>query len=137
MRAVRCDIQYSDPARAAVAVAAIATGALTFAMPLEPLPRVLAILWVLLLACRALRRLEAVTAIRLDSDGAIEILEDGNWRSGTVREGSVALPWLTAIRWRPAGARLDRALLLLPSMLAADEFRALRVLLRWSKPSTP
>ena len=134
MGAVRCEIQYSGPAHAAVVVAATATGALTFAMPIDPLLRVLAILWVLLLACRALRRLAAITAVRLDADGAIAVLEAGTWQAGTLREGSVALPWLTAIRWRPAGARFDRALLLLPSMLAADDFRALRVLLRWSKP---
>jgi hypothetical protein len=134
VRAVTCEIQYSGPARAAVVIAAIATGALAFAMPLQPLLQVLAILWVLLLACRALRRLDAVTAIRLDAEGAIAIREAGSWHEGAVRAGSVALPWLTAIRWRPAGARFDRALLLLPSMLAPDDFRALRVLLRWSKP---
>jgi hypothetical protein len=40
-------------------------------------------------------------------------------------------PWLVAVRWRPAGRWRDRSLLVVPDMLGADDFRRLRVLLKF------
>ena len=54
----------------------------------------------------------------------------GEWRQGTVRDGCVVLRWLVAIRWRPAGGRFDRALLLLPGMAGEEDLRKIRVILR-------
>lgn len=134
MGAVTCDIQYSGPSRRLVAGAALATMGLVLVTPLAPGWQVLALLWVALVACRSLRRLSQVLAVRLDEDGAIEVLDRGRWHPGRVRPGSVVLPWLTVVRWRPDGGRFDRAVFLLPSMVDPTVFRSLRVALKWGKP---
>jgi hypothetical protein len=59
---------------------------------------------------------------------------DGRWWQGRVAEGSFVAPWLTIVRWRPAGARFDRTILILPGMLSPQDFRRLRVLLRYGSP---
>jgi hypothetical protein len=133
MGAVTCDIQYSGASRAAVVAAAAATFCLMFATPLPVAWRVLALLWVTLVACRALRRLSQRVRVRVDEDGAVEVLEGGLQRRGRLRPGSVALPWLTVVRWRPAGGWRDHVLLVVPSAVEAQSFRTLRVLLRWGK----
>lgn len=134
MGAVTCDIQYSRAPRALVAGAAVATMAFVLVVPIAPRWQVLSLLWVALVACRSLRRLNELRAVRVDEDGAIEVLDCGRWRAGHVRPGCVALPWLTVIHWRPAGAWFDRAVFLLPSMLNPGVFRSLRVALRWGNP---
>jgi hypothetical protein len=40
---------------------------------------------------------------------------------------------ITSIVWRPDGARFSQAILLLPDMLPHDDFRRLRVLLRYGR----
>ena len=73
-----------------------------------------------------------VRALALDRSRAIRVRDGrGRWRSGIVQEGSFVAPWLTIVRWRPDGARFDRAFLVLPDMVGAEDFRRLRVLLRW------
>lgn len=134
MGPVTCDVQYSGRVGALCCAAAVATGAVLFAMPLEVPWRVGALAWVALVCCRALRSLARVGALVLEPDGTLHVRLDGAWRRGRVRDGSVVLPWLAVIRWRPDGARLDRALLLTAGMLPAESFRALRVRLRWAKP---
>jgi hypothetical protein len=42
-------------------------------------------------------------------------------------------PWFTSIVWRPDGSRVSRAIPLLPDMMGTDEFRRLRVLLRYGR----
>jgi toxin CptA len=59
-------------------------------------------------------------------------LKCGIRRTGMVGGGSFVAPWLTIVRWRPQGAYSDRTLLILPDMVDPEEFRRLRVLLRWS-----
>ena len=59
-------------------------------------------------------------------------MNEGGWRTGQVRDGSFVMPWLTIIRWRPEGKRLDRTLLLLPDMANAQDLRKIRVFLRWA-----
>jgi toxin CptA len=132
---VTCDIQYSGRVGALPCLAALATGVLAFAMPMEVPLRVVLLLWILLVTCGALRRLATVRRIRVDEDGAISVERaDGQALEGYVRRGSCVLPWLVVIRWRPRGAWIDRTLLVLPRMTAPEPFRALRVLLRWQKP---
>ena len=134
MGPVNCDVQYSGRVAAFCCAAAVATGAVVFAMPLGIAWRVGALAWTALLCCRALRSLDRVGALSLEADGTLHVQVDGAWRRGRVRDGSVVLPWLVVIRWRPDGAWLDRVVLLVPGMVPADAFRALRVLLRWAKP---
>jgi len=56
---------------------------------------------------------------------------DGGRAACRILGGSVALPWLVVLRLRPQGGRLAWPVALLPDALAAEEFRALRVALRW------
>jgi len=56
---------------------------------------------------------------------------DGGRTACRILGGSVALPWLVVLRLRPQGRRLAWPVALLPDALAAEEFRALRVALRW------
>lgn len=64
------------------------------------------------------------------------------WRTGATSDGVVLDAsyvgwWLTCIVWRPDGAPWwlsSRTLLFLPDTLAAEEFRQLRVLLRYGVP---
>jgi hypothetical protein len=82
----------------------------------------------------ALRRgPRGVCRLRIDRSKVIEVADaSGRWRCGALRDGSFVAPWLTIVRWRPAGARFDRTLVILPDMLDAEVFRHLRVLLRWA-----
>jgi hypothetical protein len=76
----------------------------------------------------------AVRWLRIDAGGAIEVADgEGLLREGRLAAGSFVAPWLTVVRWRPRGARFDRAILVLPGMAPQDELRALRVVLRWAE----
>lgn len=75
-----------------------------------------------------------------DADGApdrVEVVYAGGRRfSGSVAEGSLVLPYLVILRCRPDGARWWQPLpnwLLLPDAVAPDDFRRLRVRLRWGR----
>jgi hypothetical protein len=62
---------------------------------------------------------------------------DGRSRDGSILDASYVGASLTTIVWRPDRAprfRLARTILILPDMLPADEFRRLRVLLRYGRP---
>jgi len=53
--------------------------------------------------------------------------------AGHVRGASYVGAHLTTIVWRPDGARRSRTVLILPDMLPEDDFRRLRVLLRYGR----
>ena len=142
--------KYSDapceialvPSRSApwiIGSAALATLALLAAAPgLVPL-RILAGTWVACASIEAihsralLRGRRAVRALRLSRDGEIELQDAlGRWHEGIVEQGSFVAPWLTIVRWRGAGARFARTLPILPDMVPEEDFRRVRVMLRWS-----
>jgi hypothetical protein len=50
-----------------------------------------------------------------------------------VRAATYVGAWVTTIVWRPDGARWSRAILVLPDMLPAEDFRRLRVMLRYAR----
>jgi len=110
-----------------VALAAAATLALVAASPLPLAGTLLLATWTACVAIDAVRRSRQSRELALAGDGSLTV----DARPGVVREGCFVAPWLTVIRWRPAGARFDHTLLVLPDMLPADDFRRLRVLLRW------
>ena len=122
-----------------VAVVALSTIALIALTPGAAALRILAATWIACAALEALHALalrrgaRAVRSMVLQRSGAIEVETSGG-RSlyGEVRDGSFVAPWLTIIHWRPEGTRFDRTLVVLPDMLAPDDFRRLRVLLRWT-----
>ena len=135
-----CEISLGPSRSAAwgVAVASLATLALLAATPGVLRLRILFATWI---ACAALEALHsrallrgrrAARAVSLARGGEIAVQDAlGAWRTGSLSEGSFVAPWLTVIRWRPAEARFDRAVPILPDMLSPEDFRRLRVLLRW------
>ena len=62
---------------------------------------------------------------------------DGRSRAGTILDDSFVGTWLTTIVWQPDGMPLWRpapAIVVFPDMLAPEEFRRLRVALRYGRP---
>ena len=76
----------------------------------------------------------AVHALWVTGDRLV-VVRHGSGRlvAGHVRSASYVGARLTTIVWRPDGARMSRSLWLLPDMLPAEEFRQLRVLLRYAR----
>jgi hypothetical protein len=130
---VYCEFKYSGVGAVLLASAAIATLAVVAATPFTPGLRAAFAALVVGLACRARRSMTRVRAMRLDPAGTMEVWSlDGALASGSVRDGSFVSPWLTLVRWRPRGARIDRTVLILPDMAKPEDFRRLRVALRWA-----
>jgi hypothetical protein len=76
----------------------------------------------------------AVVEVMLSSDAVVVVRRrDGRLEAGHVRAASFVHPWFTSIVWRPDGARFARSVPLLPDMLGVDDFRRLRVLLRYGR----
>jgi hypothetical protein len=72
--------------------------------------------------------------ISLTADRLIVVRSaSGSLRAGFVRDLTYVTASVTAIVWKPDGALRSRAILVLPDMLAADDFRRLRVLLRYGR----
>lgn len=133
-----CRFQYSGAALGLPAGLAAATLAVVGFSP-GPLPaRVLAGAAVTCLALAAARRLTSrwggvaprALAVRASGEVALQA-RDGEWLRGELRDGSFVAPWLTIVRWRPEGGRMDRTVLLLPGMADAGTLRKIRVILRW------
>jgi len=76
----------------------------------------------------------AVVEVMLSSDAVVVVrYRDGTLIAGHVRSASFAHPWFTSIVWRPDRARVSRSVPLLPDMLGVDDYRRLRVLLRYGR----
>lgn len=76
----------------------------------------------------------AVTEVRLAANRLIAVRHAQRALvAGHVRNASHVGSRLTTIVWRPDGARWSRTVLLLPDMLPPDDFRRLRVLLRYAR----
>ncbi len=124
----------------ALGILAIATAGIVLALPLSGwlqagLLATLA-LWTAATFQRvALRRgSRAITEVRLVANRLIAVRRAGApLVAGHVRSASHVGAWLTTIVWRPDGARWSRTVLILPDMLPADDFRRLRVLLRYAR----
>ena len=76
----------------------------------------------------------AIVELMLSSDGVIVVRERrGRLIAGHVRSGTFVHPAFTSIVWRPDGTRWSRAVPLVPDMLDIDDFRRLRVMLRYGR----
>jgi hypothetical protein len=135
---VALSLRPSAMAGRVIASMGFGTLALLAAMPGPVAPRILAATWVTCVGLEAMARValrrsaNAAHALVLRVSGEIELaFADGRHIAGRLREGSFVAPFLTIIRWRAAGHRFDRTVLILPDMVAREEFRRLRVLLRW------
>jgi hypothetical protein len=121
------------------APAAITCGVVAI-LPLDPLPIALAIVAVIAWAFDrigvvALRRgTRAVRQFELRGDlTLVAVLGDGSACAGRVHRDSYVGSRLTTIVWQPYGRWRHRAIVLLPDMLPRDDFRRLRVLLRYGR----
>jgi hypothetical protein len=133
METVACELKYSGVGMAFLLLATAATLALVLAMPLDPAIRAPGVLYVAAQSARACRAMLAPIALRLHRTREIHVCEAGGaWVTGELRDGSFVLPWLTIVRWRPAGARTDRTLVLVRGMATDDNLRKIRVILRFS-----
>jgi len=76
----------------------------------------------------------AVTEVRVAPDlMLVACMGDGRLAAGHVCAATYVGAWLTTIVWRPDGRRRSRTILVLPDMLAAEDFRRLRVMLRYAR----
>ena len=133
-------LRASRVAGTAIGMLAAATIALTLATPLPPAPQMAAVVAIIVWAGLAFygdalhRGRYAVTEVRLAPDLIlVAYMADGRLVAGHVRASTYVGSWLTTIVWRPDGARWSRTILLLPDMLPADDFRRLRVMLRYAR----
>lgn len=148
MGTASANCKYSETVALSLAPSALAARVIGFmglgtlgllaAMPGLVAPRILAATWVTCAGLDAMARValrrspHAVRALVLRDSGELLLtLSDGRRLAGHVRDGSFVAPFLTCIRWRAPGHRFDRTVLVLPDMTGREEFRRLRVLLRW------
>ncbi|HQR12177.1 MAG TPA: hypothetical protein PLW68_12700 [Casimicrobiaceae bacterium] len=123
-----------------IGVLAAATLASTAALPIHPLLQAIAVALVVAWAAwsfevDALQRSRfAVTEVRVAPDLVlVACMGDGRLVAGHVCAATYVGPLLTTIVWRPDGCRRSRTILVLPDMLDAEDFRRLRVMLRYAR----
>ena len=118
----------------------LATLVVALQLPLAPWQHagvcaiVLACAWVAFerLAVRATP--DAVVQLRLAPNLLIVVTRgDGRLVGGHVRSSTCVSAAIMSIVWRPDGARWSRAILVVPDMLPDDDFRRLRVMLRYAR----
>jgi toxin CptA len=89
----------------------------------------------------ALRRVvgrASPASLQIGLDRRIRITtRDGRQREGEVLADSYVGSRLTTIVWRPSGAWIARTVLILADTLPAEDFRQLRVILRYSRAPAP
>jgi hypothetical protein len=131
--AVEVDLARSRIVPAFVAFVLAATcGVLAFT-PLASSYAILLSTWV---ACTGLHAMaQSLRPHQLAIGRGSEVAVDGI--AGNLRAGSFVAPWFAIVRWRPAGARFDRTLLVAPDMLGAGAFRELRVILKSTSGTDP
>jgi toxin CptA len=137
---VRVALSPSRTALALIATLALATCAVIQSLPFDPavlgFATIASIVWAgdrihvvaLRRGPRAVRQLD----VRADLT-VIVVTGDGTAVAGRVHHDTYVGAHLSTIVWRPYGRWKLRALLLLPDMLPAQEFRRLRVLLRYGR----
>jgi hypothetical protein len=125
---------------AAIGVAALGTLVVVFLLPADAWKQALGVLAVSVWAAAtcwvvALRRSRfAVTELRLAPDLVLVVhMGDGRLVAGHVRSSTYVGAWITTVVWRADGAYWSRAVLMVPDMLAAEDFRRLRVMLRYAR----
>ncbi len=127
-------------AGAGIGLLAASTIALVVVMPLDPLLQAGMISAIVTWAAgtfhvSALHRGRyAITELRLAPDLTVAAcMGDGRLVAGHVRASTYVGAWITTIIWRPDGWRLSRTILVLPDMLPDEDFRRLRVMLRYAR----
>ena len=137
---VRVSLAPSVSAATLIAALALGTCAVLGTLPLNGPTYMLVVALIVLWAVERVRvvalRLgpHAVRGIELRGDLTLVVLSgDGTISAGRVHRDSYVGARLSTIVWRPFGRWRLRAILLLPDMLPAADFRRLRVLLRYGR----
>lgn len=74
----------------------------------------------------------SVVAFQIDQECKCAFqTRDGNWTDARLLGTSFVSPWLTVLNLLPDGQRFATHIVLLPGSLDREDFRQLRVLLRW------
>lgn len=127
-------------AGACIGIATLATLSLVLMLPLVPWQHaascavVLAWAWVAFERIAVRRTPDAVIEVRVAHDLLIVVMRrDGRLVAGRVRSSTCVSAALTSIVWRRNGAHLSRTILVLPDMLPPEDFRKLRVMLRYAR----
>ena len=85
-----------------------------------------------------LRSRRALVALELsDASQANVQTRDGAWHHARILGTSYVSPLLTVLNLKIDGCLLARHLVIAPDMVDIEDFRALRVILRWSAPGAP
>ncbi len=127
-------------AGAGIGLAGLGTIAVVFMLPvagwLQALGMLAVLAWVAaVFRIVALRRgAFAITEARLAPDLVLVVhMGDGRLVAGHVRSATYVGVWLTTIVWRADRARWSRTVCIVPDMLPAEDFRRLRVMLRYAR----
>jgi hypothetical protein len=130
----------SRSAGAAIGVSTLATLVVVLLLPIEPWQHgalctaVLAWAWVAFERIAVRATPDAVVQLRLGPGLLIVVTRgDGRLVAGRVRPATSVSASLTSVVWRPDGALRSRSILVLPDMLPPDDFRRLRVMLRYAR----
>ena len=77
----------------------------------------------------------AVVSIALSdrASGSVQ-LKDGSWRSARILGTTYVSPLLTVVNVRMAGHRTARHVVIVPDNIDPEDFRKLRVILKWAYP---
>jgi membrane-bound toxin of toxin-antitoxin system len=76
----------------------------------------------------------AVRALRIEGDRTVvATLVSGEKLTGQVQEASYVGAIVTTLTWKSKGALCARSVLILPDMLSPEDFRRLRILLRYGR----
>ncbi len=74
----------------------------------------------------------SLMALRLDADCRCEFqTRAGAWHEAALLGSSFVAPYLTVLNLKPAGGRLAKHLVIFPDAVDAEDFRRLRVWLKW------
>lgn len=138
--AVIVALSASRCAGVGIGVMGVATAGVVLALPLLLWHQALLILMLAAWARQTFQRValrrgaQAITEVRLAGNRLIAVRYGTRpLVAGHVRCTSHVGANLTTIVWRPDGAHWSRTVLILPDMLPAEDFRRLRVLLRYAR----
>jgi toxin CptA len=77
---------------------------------------------------------DSAMAIEISSDNQLSIqTRRGEWGEYNVLGNTYVTPWLTVLNLRQSGGRATRRIVILPDSVDPEDFRKLRVWLRWKE----
>lgn len=79
-----------------------------------------------------LRSPQSIVAMEIGNEGKFAFqTRNGSWHAARLRQSSFVSPWLTILNLNPENTRWTRNVVIMPDSLRNDEFRQLRIWLRW------